>query len=97
MIKCRLLTFAVSRFLYIIIHSWGQYWGEMGYFRILMGHNSLGIESEIAWATPGIYTVANFPCDEDGGNCGSGLGAEHYVDPSKNVQAVQKRLRSVVE
>jgi hypothetical protein len=30
----------------------------MGYFRILAGHNSLGIEMEVAWATPGELYVA---------------------------------------
>jgi hypothetical protein len=43
--------------------------GEMGYFRILMGKNALGIESEVAWATPGEFTVHNKPCYEDGSNC----------------------------
>ncbi|GKY99727.1 hypothetical protein MPSEU_000926700 [Mayamaea pseudoterrestris] len=37
---------------WIVRNSWGTYWGEMGYFRIVMGKNALGIESEIAWATP---------------------------------------------
>jgi hypothetical protein len=62
---------------------------EMGYFRILAGHNALGIEMEAAWATPGAFTVHNFPCYEDGGNCVK----THYVeDPSKNVAKVHARL-----
>jgi hypothetical protein len=67
----------------------GQYWGEMGYFRILAGHNSLGIELEAAWATPGAFTVHNFPCYEDGGNC---VKTQYVEDPSKNVEKVQARL-----
>ena len=47
---------------WIVRNSWGVYWGEMSYFRIVMGHNALGIESEIAWATPGTFTVDNVPC-----------------------------------
>ena len=66
----------------------GQYWGEMGYFRIAMGKNLLGIESEIAWATPGQFTVENFPCSEDGKNCNTHI----YQDPSNNVEAVQRRM-----
>jgi hypothetical protein len=67
----------------------GQYWGEMGYFRILAGHNSLGIELEAAWATPGAFTVHNFPCYEDGGNC---VKTQYVEDPSKNIEKVQARL-----
>ena len=56
-----------------------------------MGKNLLGIESEVAWATPKSWTVDNFPCDEDGKNC-NGSGSETYVDPSSNVEAIQRRL-----
>lgn len=40
-------------------------------------------------ATPGAYTVSNFPCYEDGKNC---VDREHYVDPSNHVVEVQRRL-----
>jgi cathepsin X len=33
-------------------NSWGQYWGEQGWFRIIRGRNALGIESWVTWATP---------------------------------------------
>lgn len=54
---------------WVVRNSWGQYWGEMGYVRIEMGKNTLGIESDCAWATPGSWTEVNFPCFEDGSNC----------------------------
>ena len=76
---------------WIARNSWGQYWGEMGFFRIAAGQNILGIESGIAWATPGRYTVRNFPCSEDGKNCAP--DAEIYMDPSSNIEAVQGRLK----
>ena len=54
---------------WICRNSWGEYWGEMGFFRILAGHNVLAIEKKVSWATPGHWTVQNFPCREDGKNC----------------------------
>lgn len=59
-----------------------------------MGSNLLGIESDIAWATPGEYTVNNYPCDEDGKNCNG--GTQTYVDPSTDVEAIQRRLAEEV-
>jgi len=54
-------------------NSWGESWGEMGFFRIARGQNLNNIETECAWATPGTFTAApshlNTPCSEDGANC----------------------------
>ena len=52
-----------------IRNSWGEYWGEMGYVRVVLGDNQLGSEASCAWATPGTWTELNIPCDEDGENC----------------------------
>lgn len=56
---------------WIVRNSWGEYWGEMGYFHIVLGDNQLGLEDECAWAVPASITTKNFPCAEDGGRCGA--------------------------
>jgi hypothetical protein len=38
---------------------------------VLLGENVLGIESEVVWATPGVFSNTNYPCDKDGSNCRS--------------------------
>ncbi len=52
-----------------IRNSWGEYWGEMGYVRVVLGENQLGTESNCAWALPKTWTELNVPCDENGENC----------------------------
>jgi cathepsin X len=33
-------------------NSWGVYWGEQGWFRLVRGKNALGIEQMVSWAVP---------------------------------------------
>merc|ERR1711918_319589 len=33
-------------------NSWGTYWGENGFFKIVRGKDNLKIESECGWAVP---------------------------------------------
>jgi len=33
-------------------NSWGTYWGQYGFFRIKMGSDNLGIETECSWGVP---------------------------------------------
>lgn len=54
---------------WIVRNSWGESYGEMGFFRIERGSDTLGIEADCAWGIPGTYTTSNYPCWEDGGNC----------------------------
>lgn len=54
---------------WIIRNSWGSYWGELGFMRLVLGENQLGIEKSCAYAIPGEWTLQNFPCYEDGSNC----------------------------
>jgi len=61
----------------------------MGYMRLEMGKNLLGIEGEIAFAVPGEFTTTNYACYEDGSNC---VHTESYVDPSTDLTAMKKRL-----
>jgi len=36
-------------------NSWGTYWGEKGWFRLVRGKNALGIEQMVSWATPKVF------------------------------------------
>lgn len=75
----------------------------MGYMRLAAGSNMLGIEKEVAWATPGSFTIHNFPCSEDGKNCvlddgkkaAGAVATQMYEDPSKNIPALEQRLVSL--
>ena len=68
---------------WIVRNSWGQYWGEMGFFRVAKGNNDLNLESSCYWATPSTYSTTNFPCGEDGSSClSSETPKGQYVDPS---------------
>jgi hypothetical protein len=49
--------------------SWGSYWGELGFMRLVLGENQLGIENTCAFAIPGNWTLHNKHCYEDGRNC----------------------------
>ncbi|CAD7952777.1 unnamed protein product [Amoebophrya sp. A25] len=62
-------------------NSWGEYWGEMGFFRLKTGGSQAGIEDECAWATPGAFTEVNYPCEEDGTGC---LKEEHHSHLNKD-------------
>ena len=63
---------------WIVRHSWGEYWGEMGYIRV--GFGSLKVESQCAWATVKDYTAPEklnqVHCYEGGENCQT-AGKEH--------------------
>ena len=54
---------------WIIRNSWGSYWGELGFMRLVAGEDQLGIEKSCAYAIPKSWTTRNVPCYEDGSNC----------------------------
>ena len=37
---------------WIVRNSWGTFWGEKGWFRVVRGENNIGIEQECQWAVP---------------------------------------------
>merc|ERR1712110_815901 len=56
---------------WLVRNSWGEYWGESGFFRVKDG--ALNIGSSCTWATPKDFTAPErdnqFHCYEDGSNC----------------------------
>lgn len=58
---------------WVVRNSWGSYWGEDGWFRVVRGVNNLGIEGECAfgvpkddgWPTPVVTTVPTTTEEEE--------------------------------
>ena len=44
---------------WIVRNSWGTFWGEKGWFRVVRGIDNLGIESECQWAVPAFPAVSS--------------------------------------
>lgn len=54
---------------FIIRNSWGEYYAELGFLKVVSGENQLGLENSCVWAEPGSWTEMNKPCDLNGSNC----------------------------
>jgi len=70
-------------------NSWGTYWGEEGWFKIVRGVNNLGIESYCSWATPTnngepvIHTDSSIPDNKSDRKRSCDCRSQEKVDWSK--------------
>jgi len=76
---------------WIVRNSHGEYWGEFSFFRIEMGFNVLGIETEISFATPGTFSIHNRACLADG-TCFDRSSHVQYLDSSLSKTAYGLRI-----
>lgn len=69
-------------FYWQVRNSWGEYWGEQGYFRVQSGALALEQDS-CTWATPKDFTAPErvnlLHCYEDGSNCAAAVSATELV------------------
>jgi len=72
-------------------NSWGTYWGENGFFKIVRGKNNLRIEDECAWAIPKNTWGKESKIMGDGDDLVKGMdgSTEHFLHPGKGPQAKQ--------
>lgn len=78
---------------WIVSNSWGEYFGEMGNFRVYLGDNQLGMDKNCAFAVPGHFSEENpVKCFEDGTNC---VKHTKYVDSHEMGKAYGKLLQEL--
>ena len=46
---------------WVLRNSWGEFWGERGWAKILRGQNTISVESDCVWATPVNFTAPFTP------------------------------------
>lgn len=76
-------------------NSWGEYWGEGGWFRIKRGENQLQLESQCSWAVPGSWTELDIPYGEYSSDVAAGsYELYHEEDGGQPMNLGAKALRS---
>ena len=69
-------------------NSWGTYWGERGWFKILRGSNHLFIESDCQWAVPDVTSLDANMAAHLVGDYVTGV----QVAPEEEDKSVKKRI-----
>ena len=76
-------------------NSWGTYWGERGWFKILRGSDHLFIESDCAWAVPDLDDLESSLSSHMVGDYVSG----HQVEPKdeEDPRTILSRIQRQVD
>lgn len=77
---------------WIVRNSWGSYWGEYGFFRIIRGSNNLGIESSCAWGVPKDTWTAGVRNYTNGTNAAKEVKNHFKAGVQKLINGIEEHL-----
>ena len=78
-------------------NSWGTYWGNNGYFRIIKGTDNLGIEKACVWMTPDMEPMWVNASNSSSINSSSNNGSLYWYESEEFLNDIRQQLENVRE